>query len=93
MDYRPFKPSELPPHVALFGYLATPHFNWINQRTLGMLAELSSNIGPFGACFHYAACCWTAHLGGAPIDFNLDDVLELASPTSAKHRNCPSHGE
>ena len=25
------------------------------------------------------------HLGSAPADFNLDDVLELASPTSARH--------
>ena len=40
---------------------------------------------PFGAFFDYAAARWTAHLGGAPADFNLDDVLELGSPTSARH--------
>ena len=47
---------------------------------------LSSKTDPFGAFFNYAACCWTVHLRGAPVDFNLDDVPKLASPTSARHR-------
>ena len=52
------------------------------------LAEppVCSNTDPFGAFFNYAAHCWTDYLGRAPVDFNLDTVLELASPTSAKHR-------
>ena len=47
---------------------------------------VSSNTDPFGAFFHYAAHCFTDHLGSAPVDFILDDVLELASPTSARHK-------
>ena len=45
-----------------------------------------SNTDPFGAFFHYAARNWTDHLGSAPVNFSLDDFLEVASPTSAKHR-------
>ena len=47
---------------------------------------VSPETDPFGAFFDYAARHLTAHLGSAPVDFNLDDVLELASPTSARHR-------
>ena len=46
---------------------------------------VSSNTDPFGAFFNYAACCWRNHLDGAPVNFSLDDVLELASPTSARY--------
>ena len=49
-------------------------------------APVPPNTDPFGAFFHYVTCCWTAHLGGAPVDFNLDDVFELASPTSGRHK-------
>ena len=48
--------------------------------------QLPTSVGPFGAFFHYAARYWTAHLDGAPVDFSLDGVIELASPTSARHR-------
>ena len=41
---------------------------------------------PCGAFFNYATCCWKNHLGSAPVDFHLDDVLALASPTSARCR-------
>ena len=46
---------------------------------------MSSKTDPCGAFFKYAARCWKDHLGIATVDFNLDDVLELASPTSARH--------
>ena len=51
--------------------------------------SVSSNADPFGAFFDYAADYWSYHLVSvisAPVDFNLDDVLELASPTSTRHR-------
>ena len=48
--------------------------------------QLSSNNDPFGAFFDYAAGNWRYHLGRAPVNFNLDDVLALASPASARHR-------
>ena len=47
---------------------------------------MSSSTDPFGAFFNYAAHGLKYHLGGAPVDFKLDDVLEVASPTSARHR-------
>ena len=47
---------------------------------------MSSNTDPFGAFFNYAARYWKYHLHSAPVDFRLDDILELASPTSARHR-------
>ena len=46
----------------------------------------ATNTDPFGPFFSYAARCWTRHLGSAPVDFNLDDVLKLASHTSARCR-------
>ena len=45
-----------------------------------------SNTDHFGAFFHYAAWNWTYHLRSAPVNFSLDDVLKLASPTSVKYR-------
>ena len=47
---------------------------------------VSFNTEPFGAFFDYAARYWTYHLGGAPVDFSLDDVLKFASPTSGRQR-------
>ena len=47
---------------------------------------VSSNTDPFGAFFDYAADFWTYHLHSAPVDFRLDDVLELASPFSPRRR-------
>ena len=47
---------------------------------------LSPNTDPFGAFFEYAACYWKVHLGSAPVDFNSDDVLELAGPTSTRRQ-------
>ena len=47
---------------------------------------MSSKTDPCGAFFNYAAPCWEFHLDSAPVDFNLDDVLELASPTLARYR-------
>ena len=47
---------------------------------------VSSNTDPFGAFFDYAAGYWINHLGRAPVDFRLDDVLELASHFSPRRR-------
>ena len=48
---------------------------------------VSSNTDdPFGAFFNYAAHRWIGHLGSAPVDFSLDDVLKLASSTSARQQ-------
>ena len=48
---------------------------------------MSANTDPFGAFFSYAARRWDYHLHSAPVvSFNLDDVLELASLTSARYR-------
>ena len=48
---------------------------------------LEAHLGsPFGAFFQYAARNLTDHLGSAPDDFNLDDVLEIASPTSGRNK-------
>ena len=47
---------------------------------------VSPKTDPFGFFFDYAARCLKFHPGGAPVDFNLDDVLELASPTSARNK-------
>ena len=67
-----------------------PDDEWVNQEILQVLPPIgppvSSNTDPFGAFFHYTAHWWTDHLDGAPVDFNLDDVLKLASPTSARYR-------
>ena len=49
-------------------------------------SQFSSNTDPFGAFFNYAAHYWKAHLGGAPVDFNLDGILELTDSTSARRR-------
>ena len=46
---------------------------------------MSSNTDPCGAFFDYAVLCWKYPLDSAPFDFSLDDVLELASPASARY--------
>ena len=46
----------------------------------------NSNTDPFGAFFSYAARWWPYHLRSAPVgSFNLDDVLELVGPASARY--------
>ena len=47
---------------------------------------VSSNNEPFGTFFTYAADYWTDHLRHGPVDFRLDDVLELAIQISPRHR-------
>ena len=95
--------------LADFGRTETiPDAEWVSRRLQGNRRSkpkpgfsgisligppVSSDTDPFGAFFHYASCCWKAHLRGAPADlsldkFSLDDFLELASPASARHRAC-----
>ena len=80
-------------------YLMLEDFNWPetipdDKGVRGKMSQVHQKMwddhpkisGPFGAFFDYAARCWTDHLGSAPVGFNLDDILELASPTSARNK-------
>ena len=62
-----------------------PSFSLTWSSLTNTKQQMSPNADPFGAFFNYAARCWTAHLGGAPYNFDLDDVFELIRPTSVRY--------
>ena len=62
------------------------HGSAFSGNSLTEPLPVSSNNDPFGAFFDYAANYWTYHLGDAPADFRLDDVLKLASFFSPRRR-------
>ena len=83
-DHRTMWQDHLGVRGRVFSSTPCPAYSYYRKLTG---PPLSCNTDPFGAFFHYAAWCWTDHLGSAPVDFNLDDVLELANPvTSARHK-------